>query len=627
MRQPMRNRRRNLEKLAKSVAKGLRLQSDVLEVAQLLWERLDTPTSLGLSLLAKNQQLEEVVKVEFDPHRYLDDDWKTARDDYQAISFLRKFPLEISGVDRESVAREKFLASEQLCRKTNESFQASADRGFNPDVERVIHSSRRKIDRWLGKLDSRSWALRCRFGPGVDALNKGEHVSPYYKLSRPSVTPDFRDGALALVRSHPAWERLLLDPSQIEDFNPQDGDQEEPDFLGADARADQLRGILSVVPGNRVTFVPKSALTHRSIAIEPGMNIFAQLGLGALIRSRLKRHAGLDLDKQAPNQELACLGSRLGTVATIDLSSASDTIATEVVRLLLPPEWFTALDWCRSKTGTLTMNGENLTIRYEKFSSMGNGFTFELESMIFYAIALSVVELSDTDTSTVRAYGDDITVPTACVNALEKMLTSFGFIVNRQKSYSTGVFRESCGADFFNGKNVRPFFLKEYCESAPSLFRLANGIRRVAYRRNFGFGCDARLRPLWLHVVRRIPNSLRDLKIPFRPTLTRWSDVESGDGGLAVNHDEALSSPYVRFNADYMAGWLFAYLQARPSITKADSEQFGKLYLFALYACRDGTSAETTTYDQLVGRGESSRRLSTRGYTPGWFDLGPWALI
>lgn len=620
MRRPMRNRRRNLELLAREVPRGLKSNDDVLQVAQLLWESIDTPLSLGLSILCNNGQLEDALRVEFNPSRYLQGDWKTARDDYQSIAFLRKMPLDVRGINRGSAAWEKFRAAEEQCRKTNLRFRASRVRGFPPRVEAVLHTACRKISHWLGDLSAKSWALRCRFGPGVDAFNKGTRTSPYHKLSRLSVTPDFEDGALGLIRCHPVWERILSG------F--------EPEEILSVLDKEAIRKRVTILPGNRVTFVPKTALIDRSIAIEPGMNIFAQLGLGALLRSRLKR-AGLDLDKQEPNQELAKLGSRTGAVATIDLSSASDTVALEVVRELLPEPWFVAMDWCRSKKGTYMEQGElgciEHTFNYEKFSSMGNGFTFELESLIFYSLALAVadvLELTTSERRLIRSYGDDITMPTAGVTLLEEVLDFCGFTVNLQKSYSSGVFRESCGADFFNGVNIRPYFLKEYCNDARSLFRLANGIRRVAYRRNFGLSCDRKLRPVWVHIIHRIPNSLRDLKIPFRPKLgISWEDIESGDGGLAVSHDEALSSPYVRFNTDYMAGWNFAQLQARPSSQKADTERFGEFYLYALYASRNGSTSETTTYDQVVGRGESGSRLNLGAYAPSWLDIGGWESI
>lgn len=605
-----RNRAAQLERVAS--AGKLAKSVSVLAVAEKLWSILDTPVSLGLSLLAKAGQLEDVLAKSFQPERYLEKDLELARDDYQAIAFLKKCPLEVAGVDREASAFKKFIEAEELCRETNARFRSYRQNATvcPPHVEGVLQGAKRKISDWLGGPPSAlSWALRCRFGPGADVRNTGSHAQAYHKLSRMSVTADFYEGAHALVLSTPGWYRnstLLVSPSG------------------------EVRCGLETVPGNKVTFVPKTALTDRSIAIEPGMNIYAQLGLGALLRSRLKR-VGLDLDNADPNRGLARQGSRDGTVATIDLSMASDTVAREVVRELIPEPWYVALDWVRSKTGSYTPKGsrDSVMFRYEKFSSMGNGFTFELESMIFYALALACTEVSRERTSLVRAYGDDITVPTGVVPLLAEVLSFCGFKMNPNKSYFSGLFRESCGMDFFNGVNTRPFFLEEdSLGRVESLYRLANGIRRAAYRRNLGFGCDGRLRPLWVHLVRRLPSAFRDLKSP--PIRLTWRDerladlleVAEVDGALMSSWHEAQSSPLVVPNRDYQRGWLFCTYKGRSRSFKATS--FAGLKRYALYRARDGEVPETATWDNIPLRGEGKPRLSWGLFTPSWDDSLNW---
>jgi hypothetical protein len=142
-------------------------------------------------------------------------------------------------------------------------------------------------------------------------------------------------------------------------------------------------------------------------------------------------------------------------LATLDLKSASDLIAYEVVRELLPSGWFFMLASARSPTFTI----ENRTFPLGKFSSMGNGFTFELESLIFYSVSLAVKEHLGS-VFTVSAYGDDLVIPTECTLLTTTLLEKLGFEVNTSKSYSQGPFRESCGKDYFNGVNVRPYFQK-----------------------------------------------------------------------------------------------------------------------------------------------------------------------
>lgn len=613
MRSAMRYRLRSLQ----DTIRKRRVTSDkeVLEIAQLLWSQLDTPLSLGLSLLAKAGQLEDLLRIEFQPGRYLDTDVVLFRDDAQAIAFLRKMPLEIKGIDREVAAWDKFLACEEQCRQTNARFRHLREgASVPPAVSAILHIAQRKISRWLGDLDARSWALRCRFGPGADSSTEGSRVSSYHKLSRLSATADFAEGAAALAASHPSWERCLLriDP---------EAEKCEITHLPVD-----------IVPGNKLVFVPKTALVHRSIAVEPRMNIFAQLGLGALLRQRLKRHADLDLDTQEPSQVLAYLGSKYGTIATIDLASASDTISRELVRELLPPQWFTAMDWVRSKSGTYTVNGQTTVLNYEKFSSMGNGFTFELESMIFYALALACAEYCHDDTTCIRCFGDDVAYPVKSVDQLVEVYQFCGFSVNTKKSFSSGAFRESCGADFLNGENVRPVYLKEQLSYAESLFRLANSIRRVAYRRNHGFGCDNRLRPVWVSVIQRLPRSLRDLKGPFRPcnpSRGGWVDVESDDGYIASSQDEAMSSPYVHYALHGIEGWQYASAVATSRYESTTAEGWAVLYAHALYAGRDGNAAEDSPHDpegnrKVPLRGAGPRRVKPGLLTPGFASIGAW---
>lgn len=587
--------------------------ADPLVIAEKLWSALDTPLSLGLSLLAKNGQLKDLLDVSFDPARYLDSEVEAVRDDYQAIAFLKKTPLEIDGVDREKAAFKKFLEAEEQCRMTNARFRSFlvdptiASKG----VRAVLLAAQCKIHKWLGpRVDARSWALRCRFGPGSDVLNKGSSAQAYTKLSRLSVTADFYEGAQSLVLSNPGWYRNL--PFSV-----------DPQGLA--------RLAMVTLPGNKVTFVPKTALIDRSIAVEPGMNIYAQLGIGALFRAMLKRH-GLDLDNADPNRGFAYIGSLTGKIATIDLSMASDTLARELVRFLLPPAWYVALDWVRSKYGEYTdSDGFLHRLRYEKFSSMGNGFTFELESMIFYALAQASSEYCEVPTSEVRAFGDDITVQTEVVPLLTEVLSFAGFMINSQKSYSSGVFRESCGMDFFNGVNVRPYFLKEATlNNVTSLYRLANGVRRVAYRRNLGFGCDRKLRPVWTHIIQRIPSAFRAVLAPSQPVKYKCDllapvaggEVAEVDGGIMSNLDEASVSPFVTPAREYQRGWLFALYKGRSrSIRAAD---FGQLKAYSLYRTRDGCDSDTTTMDRISIRGEGKARLTPALFVPEWGDLGPW---
>jgi hypothetical protein len=368
-------------------------------------------------------------------------------------------------------------------------------------------------------------------------------------------------------------------------------------------------GLLSIALGNRVTFVPKSATTERAIAIEPLVNIYAQLGLGAMIRRRLKAFAHIDLNEQWFNQELAREGSIRGFLATADLSSASDTIAREVVRLLLPEQWYARLNACRSKVGVL--DGQPFV--YEKFSSMGNGFTFELESLLFWALARSACIITGC-ADMVSVYGDDIVIPVEAFPALEELLDFFGFKLNRKKSFSSGVFRESCGKDWYDGSDVRPFLQKELPCELHQLFALANGLRRVANRRSHNlYGCDKRLLPAWQQVLRAIPRCIAaSVCVP----------AHAGDtDGIIRNWDEAQSSPFVHEARGWEGHWATRLTPVSAETPRV--HHFEGAVASLLYRARDGFGDDYAPVDPRQGRDVTFRLRYGAFYGP-WTDLGPW---
>ena len=101
------------------------------------------------------------------------------------------------------------------------------------------------------------------------------------------------------------------------------------------------------VRGNVMFTVPKSSDIDRCACKEPDINMFLQKGVGNHIRRRLRRY-GINLNDQSVNRDLAYQGSIDSSIATLDLSSASDTFCTQVVKALLPHIWFEYLSDIRS---------------------------------------------------------------------------------------------------------------------------------------------------------------------------------------------------------------------------------------------------------------------------------------
>ena len=184
--------------------------------------------------------------------------------------------------------------------------------------------------------------------------------------------------------------------------------------------------------------------------------MFFQKGIGGTMRERLRR-IGINLNDQSLNQRLALKGSITGELATIDLSSASDSVSLGLVDFLIPEDWREAIGVTRSHFCQLP-GGSFACLK--KVSSMGNGFTFELESLIFYALAKAVYPTGKTGRD-ISVYGDDIIVPTAGVGQLVDLLKFCGFSTNVEKSFWSGPFRESCGKHYFRGHEVTPLYVRK----------------------------------------------------------------------------------------------------------------------------------------------------------------------
>lgn len=222
------------------------------------------------------------------------------------------------------------------------------------------------------------------------------------------------------------------------------------------------KGVLKVEERefSEATCVFKDAGTDRFIAIEALLNAMAQQGIRSMFDPYL-RSWGITLHDQAGNIKLAKYASTLGFTpggfATVDLSSASDTIIIELVKYLMPKGWFELLSDARSST----VRYEGTEYETTSFSTMGNAFTFPLQCLIFSSLVKACINASHCDDKRWKVYGDDIIVPLSASMLLVETLRFAGFTPNMTKSFYTGFFRESCGGDYLGGYNVRPVYLKD----------------------------------------------------------------------------------------------------------------------------------------------------------------------
>lgn len=475
--------------------------SQIGQVFFALCKAIDTPVSLGCWLRYKYDQV-ELAKADINPRDYLDA--AAFAPDYAVVSFLSKYKGLHTGIDTEQVALQRFTLAEQRCRAANEAFRAMRSGASSP-WHAVFHSASRKIARLLGPFSLFCVDGREGWGPGATLEIPRRRAFPDTKMCELpiTVTRSALDYLKSTIESDLHWSYAILGMFP-----------EGPYSL--------LRSTFKVVPGNRLTTVPKNAKTDRVIAVEPRGNSFLQKSAGAYIRSRLKR-VGVDLNDQTKNQKLAGMAFSCD-LATIDLSMASDTVSQEIVFDLLPLDWALFLNELRSP---YTAMPDGSLLRLEKFSSMGNGFTFELETLIFWAITQAITD-DKCPGGAVAVYGDDIICQKQISGEVVAALSAAGFSVNEDKTYVDGQFYESCGEHYFGGVNVTPCYQKEVPLDYPEAIRLGNRLIRLADRLGRGLRLDKRLHGAWSEIRRSFPE-VSDLQLPFGA---------EGDDGWLVPYNE-----------------------------------------------------------------------------------------
>ncbi len=363
------------------------------------------------------------------------------RREYWTAEMWSKFPFDLE-VDREQVAISAFVKSEASCGDANKRLAEGWSRPWPESTRRALKQARRSICTLLDGLTIDDVFTAVDWGPGASSSFRRSRASKPIKWDAAThCTPDCEP----YVYAYKMWASRDL------------GKQSK------------------YTNGNKVTTVAKNAKTDRVIAIEPDWNMFFQKGVGKVIRQRLRKVGLLREDEwvnsQSRNRALARFGSETDTFGTIDLRGASDSLCLALCELLLP-DWFYRVCFdLRSHVGSLP-SGE--TVIYEKISSMGNGYTFELETLIFWALSTAI------DGVGAVVYGDDIIVANREIGLrLIGLLEFVGFEVNPKKTFLSGPFRESCGGHYFNGIDVTPPYVRKPLASLPAMISFGNALTRA----------------------------------------------------------------------------------------------------------------------------------------------------
>lgn len=359
----------------------------------------------------------------------------------QIEAFFKKNAAFSNPIQSDSATVEAFNKAETKCRITNRRLEFYY---FHP--ERLSSERREQFSKMIDYVQYvlgdyskfiSSLPRNIKFTAGATSKRSRRKSAPYQKVSlKPWCTPTSEVYLKTLAK-----------------------------FFGY---GENLRARLT--SQNRLEIVPKNWKTGRMIACEPEGSLILQLAFDSYAKRRLLHKVGIDLRDQSRNQQMAKEGSIYGSYATIDLSSASDTVAFNLVSWLFPYPWFKYLNDCRSPQGLL----EGRVVDYAKFSSMGNGATFTIETLIFASACKAV------GSKYFSVYGDDIIIETELYEKLTDLLRFLGFTPNLQKSHSRGPFRESCGGNYVRGVDVTPFYIRDMDQRHANLCHLVNGLAAVS---------------------------------------------------------------------------------------------------------------------------------------------------
>jgi hypothetical protein len=362
------------------------------------------------------------------------------------------------------------------------------------------------------------------------------------------------------------------------------------------ASLDHFAEVDFVEPGSerpvKVISVPKTLQTPRIIAIEPTSMQYMQQAVSKKMSELLESSiiAGntrsnvvfgqIGFKDQVPNRLLAHEGSLTGSLATLDLSEASDRVSMRHVESLVSfwPLLQEALEVTRSSKASVPGWG---IVPLSKYASMGSALTFPVEAMTFLvAVYMGLEErlgrhITRKDVQSmrgkVRIYGDDIIIPVDLVRPVIGNLELLGFKINAGKSFWNGNFRESCGGDYFSGSDVTPVRVTRVF---PSSRADVSEIQSLVALRNLFYS-----RGLW-QTAKYLDSVVRKV-LPYFPIVGPTSDLLGRHSVCFTYNDSVVNKRGTKMCPKLHRPLVKGYV-ARSRIPDSKASGFGALLKFFL---------------------------------------------
>lgn len=318
-------------------------------------------------------------------------------------------------------------------------------------------------------------------------------------------------------------------------------------------------------PSSRLVTVPKTITKPRLIACEPREHQWCQQNIWHYFRSRTEKtwiSRFIRYDDQTLNQDLCRKGSRDGSLATVDLSAASDRVTCLFVECVFGSNrpLLHALQATRTRYVSQKLYPEFAEkTELRKFSTMGNACTFPVESFGFLVVALAATLSSRGQEATpknikslegeVAVFGDDLIVPVEARATLCSLLEVLNFKVNLHKSYWEGNFRESCGVDSFNGVSLTPVYWKDLHRHEPASTARTYAVANAFYLKGYWHTAErVALALKGYKPLIAVDSGVLGLKTFVRPTLcdykSRWNrDLQRWEALMPVIFSRAKKLP------------------------------------------------------------------------------------
>jgi hypothetical protein len=261
-----------------------------------------------------------------------------------------------------------------------------------------------------------------------------------------------------------------------------------------------------------------------------------------------------------------------------------------------------AIELCRSPKCVLPSGS---VIDLQKVSSMGNGFTFELETLLFWGLTSAIRELVDDKEHRIVVFGDDIIAGTRTASAVMQFFPMFGFTVNRRKSFLDGPFRESCGKHYFNGSDVTPLYVRRPIDTIDRVYWAANSVRRIS---DSGFwGLYPRYKSVYDWLVAELPRFWRTIRGP---------STAPDDACLHADFDEACPKLSLLKGSPWITGYRYRLIRRRSAGMDVDGVGRLRKALWDLEKQRVGEFGSDVI--------KPKNMTICRAFSPQWPQSGPW---